>query len=578
MNNYFWCANDWLTMEDDMGDHLNTHLRIYNGIKEVITSSDSPISKIQYIFYLSQDKIIRGVTLYPPLFFFTSASVNIIFHNPNLLVTRLANMLYFILLIVSVYLIGKNVFGAAYGLLAATLVSLYPSIVGMSRIYTLDFPLTCVSAFGIYCLIKTDYFTKLRESVIFGIVLGLGILIKGQILFFIIGPFLYAIIKSLWRSYGWGTKKVLLLIVNNALISLIIAGAISSIWWLPVFKDLQQGFYEQFIISYTSRIKEAPGYIITSLMDLKIFSRDWLLAYVYFSLNNISPVLFGLFLLGLVVFLRLKSSGKGIIMAWMLVPYVLFTLFSVKKDRFFMPVYPSMVLISISLFYIIKNSKIKKISIFILIGFAFFQMLFFSYYYRAFEVARRPKESSIFYIITPMDNPRLIYDYPGGPKNFYECTCINPHKSNIQSIAADLIKYIRQNRMNRNINVAILGIESVGGHNDFSLMYILKSSDSGVRFYSILEDNRNFPLVERDLFWKPLRLSAYDYVIALINEEKFAKISDRITVARLQSLSSKFRLDYQDDYSLLDSWKVQPDNCRILLFKGRPNVKCPDSF
>ena len=46
INNYVWCANDWLTMEDDMNMHLETHLLLHADLKELISLPLGFIPKI----------------------------------------------------------------------------------------------------------------------------------------------------------------------------------------------------------------------------------------------------------------------------------------------------------------------------------------------------------------------------------------------------------------------------------------------------------------------------------------------------------------------------------------------------
>ncbi len=539
-----------------MGNHLYTHLRVYNGLQDMMVSPDGPIFTMQRLFFMSQDYTARNLQFYPPLFFFTSAFINAAFHTTSLLITRLANMPYFVLLIIAVYLIGRIIFGAAYGLLAAVLISLYPSIAGMSRLYTLDFPLACVTVFAVYCLIKTDYFTRLKESSIFAVALGIGILIKAQILFFLIAPCLYAMVKSIWENRK--NKRKISLIFGNAFIALFIAMLVSSVWWLPVMKSILQKFYVQASVMYSA--KSPPGWI-GGLMDLRPFSRDWLLSYVYFSLNNFSPVLFFLFIAGLVCFLRIKFKHKGIIIAWLLASYLLLTFFPVKKDRFFMPAHASMALISVALFYAIKNGKVKKILIVTFIGFALFQFFFLSYFSSNKDFNQR---NSIFHLVTPMDTPKM-YGASGPKLNFYECICSYPFKSNIKQVSLSLIKYTAEtSAIRKEKNIGILVHRATQGHEDFSLMYILKSNNQSIKFYSLSEKFHS-PFAERGDTNKP---PLYDYVIIVIDDKSLG-LSDNITLEQIRGANGHMALEHQDSYFPVDSWRLRPDNARVFLFKRK---------
>lgn len=387
LNNYIWCSNDWLTTEDDMSDHLASHLLLYTDMKELLSSPLNLISKICGII-----KLIKHYSTfaYPPLVYFISSLISVVFNSSHILIARLSNMLYFSILVISVYLIGRVCISRSFGLIAAALVSFYPAVAGTSRLYCLDFPLTSFTAFAVYCLIRTDYFTKFKKSVFFGFALGFGILVKGQILFFVTGPFLYAAIKGLIQKRGINN------ILKNVIISFLMAGFISSIWWLPHFKSIVHKFSEQVFVSYTG--SECPEWI-GGLMKLKLFSPDWILAYAYFLLNNITPVLFILFLLGLAGFFRINMKHKGIVLAWLLVSYVLLTIFSVKKDRFFLPAFPAVALISSSFFYNIKNKRLQRTAIVAIIAFSLAQFIFLSHREESIRFIGTPKRIQYFILL-----------------------------------------------------------------------------------------------------------------------------------------------------------------------------------
>ena len=121
VNNYIWCRADWLTMEDDMQFHLQKHLLLLNNMKLFLPDPATFMRNTARLFNSSSD------CSYPPLVYFISSSVNLIFHNSDILVTRLSNMIYFSMLIISLYLIGKACFGASYGLLAEIILNSLPT-------------------------------------------------------------------------------------------------------------------------------------------------------------------------------------------------------------------------------------------------------------------------------------------------------------------------------------------------------------------------------------------------------------------------------------------------------------------
>lgn len=562
VNNYVWCSNDWFTMEDDMGVHLESHLLLHADMKELLFSQLNPISKIGRIAKLIQH---YSTFAYPALVYFISSSLNTIFHSSHILITRLSNILYFSILIVSIYLIGKACAGRSFGLIAATLTSFYPAIAGMSRLYTLDFPLTCVTAFAIYRLIRTDYFTRVKDAVFFGFALGFGLLVKGQILFFILGPFLYVAVKGLLKRQKF--KMNTMIVVNNVIIAFLIAGFISSVWWLPHFKYILRKLFEQAVASY---IAGEPPPWIGGLMELEPFSRDWIFSYAYFSLNNISPVLFGLFLLGLASFFRLKINHKGILLTWLLIPYVILMVYSIKKDRYFMPTLPVIALISTSFFYAIKNKMIQKLFISLVVAFAVIQFMFISYSNESARFYWHAEKNSIFYIITPMQNP-IIYGYgeKGQRANFYECVCINPHKSNIETVALNLLNNVDKDLLRQGVNIGIWDFD-FALDTGFTLRYIWKSRNPNIKFYRVGEHCHGFPLAlgeKEKNSHNAIKRCTYDYIIVLARKDTLTHISNRTTLNEVVKKFSKIYVENPSAYVLVKTQVILPENYIVFLFK-----------
>jgi hypothetical protein len=555
VNNYIWCRNDWITIEDDMKDHLYKHVLLVNDMKLFLP--DPPT------FIRNAGRLLKGYSskAYPPLVYFVSASVNLLFHNSGILATRLSNMIYFSVLIISLYLIGKACFGASYGLLAAALVSLYPAIYGFSRLYTLDFPLTCVTALIVFCLIQSGYFIKTRGALFFGLALGLGILIKGQVLIFIVGPFIYVFIKGFAAVIK--DRKNILLFLFNVLFALSIAALISSIWWQPYFKDSVESFYIQLTAGYLH--KEPPRWI-GGLMALRPLSADWFLCYAYFLLNNISPVLFIVFLLGLIFFLRLKIPHKGILLAWLLTPYLIFTIFSVKKDRFFMPAFPAVALISVSLFYAMRKKITRWLLVIAVIAFALIQFFILSYRHDSKDLYWYCEGNSLFNITTPMKDP-VIYGFGNnaGSRGFYESICISPRRSNIKSIGLHLLERIDRDSLKKGVFIGFWDREL----EPYSLIlkYLWKERFPKTEYCLISNGHCNFeefslPPKARSL---AMPLSRCDYLVCLIKDGNFVSSPKDIRVSDI--IPKEYFRAEKDCFSAVGEWLIFPDNYNVLLFK-----------
>ncbi len=551
VNNYIWCRADWLTMEDDMQFHLQKHLLLLNNMKLFLPDPETFIRNAGRLLNSCSD------SAYPPVVYFISSSINLIFHNSDLLVTRLSNMVYFPMLIISLYLIGKACFGASYGVLVAALVSLYPAIYGVSRLYILDFPLTCVTALIVYCLIQSGYFIRTKGSLFFGLALGLGALVKGQVIFFIAGPFIYTFIKGLAAALKG--KKNILLFFFNVSSAISTAALVSSIWWQPHLKKIGESLYIQ-LVAYFS-YKEPPGWI-GGLMALRPLSVDWSLCYAYFSLNNISPVLFIVFLLGLMFFLRLKIPNKGILLAWLLTPYLILTIFSVKKDRFFMPAFPAIALISVSLFYAIKNKAIRRLLAASVIAFALIQFFILSYHPDSDSLYWYCKDNSIFNIATPMRNP-AIYGVDGEKGSFYESICIFPHRSNIKSVGIHMLEKIAKDPL---IKGALVGFWDPGYDQcGFVLKYIWKERFPQTQYCSISDDSYHLEGSVLPYKNRGFDISRCDYLVCLVEGGNYVSLPKNI---RASDIIPKEHLRAEKDcFSVVGEWAIFPDSCNVFLFR-----------
>ena len=129
--------------------------------------------------------------------------------KPSLFITRMINMLYYVILIIAVYFIGKKMLDKKTGLLAAFIVSFYPGICGMSRQFEHDFPATAMVALCISSLLYTEDFKNTKYSLLFGISLGLGIFFRGQTLFFMIGPIGYVFYRIFFRDKCCNFTRIL---------------------------------------------------------------------------------------------------------------------------------------------------------------------------------------------------------------------------------------------------------------------------------------------------------------------------------------------------------------------------------
>lgn len=114
----------------------------------------------------------------------------------SLLSASLLNDVFFTVLIVSTFLLGRELVSNTAGLLSAFLVSFYPQVHGMSRVYMLDFALTAMVCLDLYLLVRTKGLTRRKASVLLGISFGLSALIKPVFIVFLVGPLIIVFFRG----------------------------------------------------------------------------------------------------------------------------------------------------------------------------------------------------------------------------------------------------------------------------------------------------------------------------------------------------------------------------------------------
>ncbi|MCX5795284.1 MAG: glycosyltransferase family 39 protein [Elusimicrobia bacterium] len=144
-----------------------------------------------------------------------------------------SNWVYLLLLLWSVYALGRCVSGRLTGLIAASLVCMYPAIFESSRQYGLDFPLTAMVALSMVLLLKSDGFADRRYSFLLGLAVGVGMLVKLQMLVYVALPFgaLLAAAFAQARRQDSGGRAPLAPRLINVGIVMASAAIVSSIWW-----------------------------------------------------------------------------------------------------------------------------------------------------------------------------------------------------------------------------------------------------------------------------------------------------------------------------------------------------------
>jgi 4-amino-4-deoxy-L-arabinose transferase-like glycosyltransferase len=224
-NNWEWVTTNVTLMGWDRSSHLAKTL-IYNdmlrevNLRTLFTALTWPWNR-------------------PPLPFLTVVPFYRLF-GISTDVALMSNCLYLAILLISVYGIGRLLFSRAAGLLAAFLVSFYPVLFSISRLSYVDYAMTAMVALGIYLLVKSDGFRNRRWSLVLGLGMGLGLLVKWPFIAFAGAPIGYvayhsgALKQVLFVSWGGRERssrlrRVVASPLGHALLGLLLA----ALWYAP---------------------------------------------------------------------------------------------------------------------------------------------------------------------------------------------------------------------------------------------------------------------------------------------------------------------------------------------------------
>ena len=267
------------------------------------------------------------------------------------------NYLFFLTGLYFIYKIGAELKDKETGNIAMILFALTPAVYGMSRQYGhQEYHVMTAMAVNIYCLIKLNFFENRKWSILYGITVGLGLLVKDEFLPYFFTPWLYAVIKSL--SEKAEIKKVI-----NILITIVAGSLIAGCHYFNsgiINKILNEPIREPVNIFACENIK---------MLTLGLSS------------ELLSPIIFLLFLSGFIWFIiKFNNKHKWCILLWIIVPWLIIMFMPHHKEpEYCIGFVPAIILISALFFSNIKNKISKNGMLLILVLILVLQFIDLSY-------------------------------------------------------------------------------------------------------------------------------------------------------------------------------------------------------
>ncbi|MEA5467815.1 phospholipid carrier-dependent glycosyltransferase [Spirulina sp. 06S082] len=139
---------------------------------------------------------------YPPLTYILTVPFQQIF-GKGADQALLVNLLYNGIILLSVYYLGKHLFNPLTGIYAAAFCVVMPELYRWRLQYLLDIPVTAFTVACFCCLTLWSQQKSRQKSwlwtLILGLCLGLGLMTKQNVLFFLFFPVLYLAVRYLWQ-------------------------------------------------------------------------------------------------------------------------------------------------------------------------------------------------------------------------------------------------------------------------------------------------------------------------------------------------------------------------------------------
>lgn len=292
----------------------------------------------------------------------------------------IVNFFFFLIGLYFVYKIGLELKDKMTGNIAMLLFALTPAIYGLSRQYGhQDWHVMIAMTANIYCLIKLKFFEDRKWSMLYGITVGLGLLVKDEFLSYFFMPWLYVVIKSLIIKTD--KNKII-----NIFITIILGCLISSCHYFRIDiieKVLNDSFIEQC---------DGSIFDFNNIRVITIGLSEYLL----------SPPIFILFVFGFIwTIFKYKDYKKNVLLLWFIVPWIIiFFMPHFKAAEYGLGFVPAIILFASLYVSNIKKKRFKYAIIVFIVLIGILQYLNFSYKVcniPPFNVKFYYKQNKIFY-------------------------------------------------------------------------------------------------------------------------------------------------------------------------------------
>lgn len=272
---------------------------------------------------------------HPPLVPLMNGAVMRVF-GESLLTIRLFSLLFGLGTLAVTYALGRELYDAATGKLAALLLMTFPLVLRLSTAALTDIQVTFFFTLAIYLAVRALRAPSFGTDLLLGLAVGLGLLTKYTMVF--VGPVLVLFFLlnrrawPLWRHYA---------------VAALIAGVLIGGWFYYAF---QLGVLTQ----QRATIDIEPGFFVTTAGGLRWMANS-LLTKLPSSIGVYHALLL---LLSSIMLLRQRQWKDWFLLLW-ITSVSIILIVTLPDHRYFMPTFPAMA-IMIALWLVRQSLGLKR--------------------------------------------------------------------------------------------------------------------------------------------------------------------------------------------------------------------------
>ena len=269
-------------------------------------------------------EILEASSFYPPVAICAAGLLYFVF--PVVPLTAQAVMLGFLgVALASVFVLGRRLWDAEAGLLAAFFLGTAPFVVFSLTNFQVDLPLAAMVALALHALVSTEGFARPGWSIGCGVILGLGMLTKPTFAGYVLPPLLW----TLWQALRSRDRRRL----GHLALALGIAGALALPWYGPRLVSFPLEILNR---SFKQAAESGHAETLTGAA-LSFYPRVFQPQF---------GILAGLVFAWGVWTLRRDRQSRVFLWAATLVPLVMFSLIQNKNLRYTLPILPAAALVA----------------------------------------------------------------------------------------------------------------------------------------------------------------------------------------------------------------------------------------